>query len=345
MSSKTVLSQQDYEFLAVSDTIYTFGMLPCYGFSTAGPEIVVRNVAYPSPEKLQFKVGYHHMYSFLYQEGDSLLEWKYVLKESLQTEPAAMLSLGHDGPSKILGQLFGLSGVGTKLVNIGRLDDNWKQADTTLPFAIGRIFPGHLSSADWESFIMTFSIDTLPPCDTCHYDIDYPPVGFLHCDWREEELNYFVDSTLHFQVEAIATVFGSQSFVYVAEEVPFGWDSKERGALVKYKYDMASHKLSRLYETLIPSFPIGVFSSGRARLYVKGDTITMITDNLFQVFNDTDSSIELVSVDAAPFECEEASFLDVDKDGVDELICAEAIVTDTITQDPNWVIKVYKMTK
>jgi hypothetical protein len=332
-----------YKLIATSETIYLFDMQPCFRWIDGGPAILVRDVGYPDPKTYDYVVGYHYLYSFKYASGDSVLSWKFGFRDSLETTFFLIADFEGNGTAGIMGSAFKYLGNGTELVKLEYSGSSWEQSVRILPFNPGMFFTARIFDAARDGFIFTFSVDTTTVCDTCYYDNEYPPVGLVFCDWQKDDLKAYVDSTAHNWIQALAVVYGQPSYVYMVEELPGPTEEENYGALVKYEFDSANYKLKKLYETRELSFPYAIFSDHSSRLYVSDTMLTLVFNRTTQWFIDDGKSLTFYWLDRTPFDCEDASYFDIDGDGKNELICSEAVVKDKVSHEPNWRIMVYKV--
>jgi hypothetical protein len=337
-----------FEFLAQTDTIYQFSLLSSARWIDGEPRALFRSAAYPDAKVLEYTIGYHYLYSLSFSPPKLGIE--FVLEDSLNSGPMITADFDGDGNIEIMGKSFMYHGEGTELSLLKYTDGTWKEFKQVVPYYIDALFAAHLYDTQGDGFILVFRNDTTTVCDTCYYDNEYPNTGLIFGNWDGERLNLHVDSTFHYTLQSLGAAYGDQDYVYIYETLfdSTTWTADgplEIGCLVKYRFDKESAKLERLYYAGCLNFGWGLTSDNSSGVYVRDSLIIILDNKAMQWFLDDGESLTQTLMQFTSFDCYESLLFDIDGDGQNDLICAEPIVKDSFTEDPNWVIKAYKLLK
>lgn len=338
---KTLGHAQDYRLIARSKPLFQFDLLPVTRWIDLKPIVLARSIGFPQPDVYAFDPANNMLYSFFVKDSDSLLAWEFIMRDSLGAPLFLAGDYDADGQVELITTSSTYFGDGEELVKLDYNNGRWTKTKAQVPYFPGLGFSGKFFRANRDDFVFTFSMDTIAICDTCYYDIEYPPVGLVFCEWEKESLITYPDSTPHYWIQAVASRYGQPTFVYIAEEYQPMPGGKPFGAVVKYMFDRTTRRLTALYATYIPEFPYGIFNDNSSRLFISDTLITLMAGNVIQRFVDSGDSLRTLGVEHLEFDCYDSDYLDIDKDGTVELICSEPVVKGKVGRDPNWIIKVY----
>ena len=345
-STAFCLDSVGFEPLAESDTVFLFNMLTCDEWIDGKPAVLFRSVGYPDSKQLNFTVGYHYLYSVKYNAAK--LETNFVMAESLYSKSIIAGDFDGDGNVEIMGISFFYYGDGTEIMTMKYKAGSWSTYKEIIPYYIERLFKVDLYDSAGDDFIFLFNALDLSQADSTKPEVESPPLGLICRNWDNQRLNLSVDSTVHNAIESIGSICGETTFVYIYEQLVDSTyvtaDGPQLvGVVVKYAFDRVSSKLKRLYYVESPVLTNDIVSEASSNLYASDSIIQLFSNNLMQRYVDNGVSLTLSLFQWTPFPCFDPVLIDIDGDGEKELICTEPIVTDRAVQEPNWVIKAYKL--
>jgi len=337
-----------FEPIAESDTIYQFDTFTAGRWIDNEPRLLLRSIGYPEPWQKNFVMGKDYLYSILL--APPKLKAEYVFTDSFETGSLIVGDFDADGNAEVLGNQDFYMGQGTQISILEYAGGTWQEYREAIPYYIDAHFAVDLFDDKGDDFIFAFGIDTLG-CDTCDYDIESsPPEGLIYGNWDGGKLNLHVDSTYHYALQSLGAVYGEPTFVYIYEVL---FDSTTLtqhgplgiGCLVKYHFDKESAKLERLYYAECIYFGGDFTEYNFSGVYIDDSLIVIQDDNAMQWFLDDGKSLSQSLMQFTPFDCYQSLLFDIDQNGENDLICAEPVVKDSFTEDPNWIIKAYKILK
>jgi len=331
--------------LAESDTLFLFEVLTCDKWIDGKPTVLFRSVGFPDAKELKFSVDYDYLYKVKYE--DIKLRTQFVMAESLYKAIIAG-DFDEDGYVEVMGLSSGYFGDGTEIVTMKYRAGSWIIYKQIIPYYIERLIRVKLYNTTGDDFIFLFNALDLSQADSTNPEVESPPLGLIFGNWAHQRLNLFPDSTIHYTIEAIGSIYGDTTFVYIYEELA---DSTEitldgprpMGALVKYAFNRNVSKLEKRYFIETPVLTREIVSEASTSLYASDSLIKIMGNGLMQWYADNGDSLTLSLFQWTPFPCFDPVLLDIDGDGQKELICTEPVVTDRAVQEPNWVIKAYKI--
>ena len=337
-----------FELIAQSDKMYEFDILTSDKWVDGQQKTLFRSIGYPEPSQVNFAFGHSYLYS-IHLQGTAL-KAQFVLTDSFQTGPVITGDFDADGNIEIMGNASFYPGEGTEILTLRYVGGIWKEYREAIPYYILGMFSVDLFDDSGDDFVFAFVNDTTTVCDTCFYDNENPETGLIFGNWDGQKLNLSVDSTFHYALQSLGAVFGANTYVYTYEALIDSTYSPEEGAyeygcLVKYRFDQESAKLERLYYAECPYFGWGLPSDNTSGVYVRDSLIVILDNKAMQWFVDDGQSLNLALMQWTPFPCYNPVLFDINADGQDDLVCAEPVVAGSLVQDPNWVIKAYKILK
>lgn len=334
-----------FEQLAESDTLFFFSVLTCDEWIDGKPTVLFRSVGYPDPKQLNYTTGYHYLYSVQYK--GPILETKFVLAESLDTNSIIAGDFDGDGNVEIMGISFFYYGDGTEIMTMKYKAGSWSTYKEIIPYYIERLFKVDLYDSAGDDFIFLFNALDLSQADSTNPEVESPPVGLIYGNWDNQRLNLSVDSTIHNAIESIGSICEETTFVYIYEQLVDSTyitaDGPQLvGVVVKYAFNRVSSKLERLYYVQSPVLTNDIVSEASSSLYASDSLIQLFGNKLMQWYIDNGNSLTLSLFQWTPFHCFDPVLIDIDGDGEKALICTEP-VTEMPVQVPNWVIKAYRL--
>jgi hypothetical protein len=332
-----------YELFAQTDTVYLFDLLSSDRWIDGKPMVLFRNFAYPEANSPTHDIEHHYLYSLLY--SDQKFSSELVLEEPFDTGPIITGDFDEDDNIEILGRSSHYNGEGTQIFIMEYSGGQWKEYKEIIPYYIETLFTVDIFDDSGDDFVFVYLNDT-----TGIYDNESPTTSLIFGNWDGERLSLTVDSTFHYSLQALDASYGDKTSLYIYEAQ---FDSafltadgpRQFGALVKYNFDRESGKIEKLYQAECPSFDWGLTGDNEASVFASDTLIIILNGAAMQWFKDDGQALTLFLIQWAPFQCHYPTLVDIDGDNEDDLICAEPIISDSLVQDPNWVIKAYKFKK